>query len=132
MTIAVCARNAAETIERAIASILPETLHARLLLIDDHCTDNTVALARSEAGARLQVITVTHPVGGLARARQTAVDAVDTDYLAWMDADDEWIPGRAERLSNALSSGFDVAYEPLDLWDGPSDRFLRKLEFRPS
>ncbi len=65
--------------------------------------------------------------GGVALARQTGLDAVDTEYAAWLDADDEWVAGRAARLSSRLADGFDVAVDAIDLYDGPSGARLRQL-----
>jgi len=125
LTIAVAARNAAATIARAIASCVPET-HARLLLIDDHSTDDTVAIARSIAGHQLHVVSTPDP-GGVSLARQTGLDVVETEFTAWLDADDEWVPGRADRLSAMLSDGYDVATEAIDLCDGATGGRLKQL-----
>lgn len=125
LTIAICARNAAGTIQRAILSLMGEP-HCPLILVDDHCTDNTVALARQVAGDRLQVITCPG-TGGVSAARQTALQAMRTPYSTWLDADDEWIPGRAGRLLEGLQNA-DIATEPIELYDGPTGKYLRLLE----
>ncbi len=49
-------------------------------------------------------------------------------YAAWLDADDEWIPGRALRLITQLDAGADVVVDALDLHDGESGVWLRRLE----
>jgi len=98
-----------------------------LVLVDDHCTDDTVVLARAVAGGRLRVVKAPEP-GGVPVARQAGLDSVETEFAAWLDADDEWIPGRAARLVAALASGADVATEAIDLHDGVSGAFLRRLE----
>lgn len=126
MTIGICARNAAGTVERAIASVLPEK-DCDILFIDDHCTDDTVARAKALAGNRIKILKVPDP-GNVAMARQVALDAMDTEFGAWLDADDEWIPGRAARLTAALKTGFDVAMEPMELFDGPTGKLLRRMD----
>jgi glycosyltransferase involved in cell wall biosynthesis len=125
VTILIAARNAAATIERAIASCLGER-DAALILIDDGSTDATVQLARAVAASRLRVIAARTP-GGVSAARQTGLEAVETDVAAWLDADDEWIPGRLARLTSLLRDGADVATEAIDLHDGPSGAWLRRL-----
>lgn len=125
VSILIAARNASATIERALASCLPDP-QCPILLVDDHCTDDTVARARAVAGRRLTVIAAPAP-GGIAAARQAALDAGATPYAAWLDADDEWVPGRAARLQRALESGFDIASEAIDLHDGPTGAWLRTL-----
>lgn len=124
-TIMIAARNAAETIERAIVSCIGE--NADVLLIDDHSTDDTVARAKHIAGKSLHVVQAQEP-GGVPMARQTGLDAVYTPYAAWLDADDEWVPGRVDRLLCALQHGFDVVTDSIDLYDGQKENFLRRLE----
>jgi glycosyltransferase involved in cell wall biosynthesis len=124
VTILIAARNAAATIERAIASCLGES-GAPILLIDDHSTDDTVARAVAVAGPRLRVVRVSPE--GVSAARQAGLDAVETDFAAWLDADDEWVPGRLGRLEAMLRAGHDVATEAIDLHDGPSGAWLHRL-----
>jgi glycosyltransferase involved in cell wall biosynthesis len=125
LTILIAARNAAATIERAIRSCLPDAAGA-IVLADDQSTDETIVRARAAAGGHLRVVSTPAP-GGLAAARQRALDAVDTPFAAWLDADDEWIPGRAARLTALLDAGYDVATESIDLHDGASGNWLRRL-----
>ncbi len=126
LTILICARDAAGTIERAVRSACAEA-GCPLVLVDDHCTDDTVARARAVVGDRLRVVEAPGP-GGVPVARQAGLDAVETEFAAWLDADDEWVPGRAGRLTAALRAGADVATEAIDLHDGASGAFLRRLE----
>lgn len=126
LTIAIAARNARSTIERAVSSAMGES-ECRLLLVDDHCTDGTVALARGVAGNRLRVVTAPDP-GGVPLARQAGLDAVETPFAAWLDADDEWVPGRAKRLLAGLNSGADIATEEIDLHDGLTGARIRRLD----
>jgi glycosyltransferase involved in cell wall biosynthesis len=125
LTIMIAARDAAATIERAVRSCLGET-STPILLVDDHCTDHTVAIARRVAGDRLRVIPAPDP-GGIPVARQAGLDAVETPFATWLDADDEWVPGRAQRMTRALESGHDVAVDAFDLYDGTSGARLRRL-----
>jgi glycosyltransferase involved in cell wall biosynthesis len=124
LTILVVARDAAATIERSIRSCSSE--NCPIILVDDHSVDDTVARARAISGARLTVLSTAEP-GGVGMARQCALDAVDTEFAAWLDADDAWIPGRADRLQAMLRSGHDVATESIDLHDGLTDALLRRL-----
>lgn len=126
LTVILCARDAAATIERAVASVLPER-ECRLLLVDDGSRDATVERARRIAGERLRVV-ATAPPGGIPCARQAGLDACETAHAAWLDADDEWIPGRAARIVRALGAGADVFCEAIELYDGATGRPLRRLD----
>ncbi len=124
-TILIAARNAAATIERAVRSALAE-VPCSIILIDDQCTDETVALAQRCAGGKLRVVQTPAP-GGIPLARQVGLDAIETKYAAWLDADDEWLAGRALRLEAALAKGTDVATESIALHDGVTGLYLRRL-----
>ncbi len=125
LTLLIVARNAAATIDRALLSCLTEPA-CPIVLVDDFSRDDTVARARSIAGSRLRVLT-SHPPGGVGLARQTALDAAETEFAAWLDADDEWIAGRAGRLVRMLEADSDVATESIDLHDGETGEWRRRL-----
>ena len=125
LTIMIAARNAAATIERAVRSCAGES-RVPLLLIDDHSTDDTVALARTASGGDLRVVSTPDP-GGVSTARQAGLDAVATEFAAWLDADDEWVRGRTTGLVGRLGEGCDVAVDQLDLIDGATGAWLRRL-----
>jgi glycosyltransferase involved in cell wall biosynthesis len=114
VTTIICARNAAATIARAVASALPQC--GRVLLVDDWSTDDTVTRARA-AGAIDVVVPASH--GSLGMVRQCGLDAVTTPYLVWLDADDEFLPDRVPRLVAGLErERSDIAADGVELVDG--------------
>lgn len=125
LTIAIAAHNAGATIDRAVGSCLSER-GCDLLLVDDRSDDETVARAVRVAGARLRVVR-TGPPGGLGCARQVGLAAITTPFAAWLDADDEWVPGRADRLRQAFAAGADIVSDGIDLIDGPTGVHLRRM-----
>ena len=129
LTIMMAARNAARTIERAVRSCAGETC-VPLLLIDDHSTDDTVARALAASSGALRVIPAPDP-GGVPTARQAGLDAVETEFATWLDADDEWVPGRMPTMISALESGCDVVVDSFDLHDGATGAWLRRLAAPP-
>ncbi len=126
ITVLICARNASATIERAISSVMqdPDCL---VILIDDQCSDDTVMRAHRIAGKRLKIINTPVP-GGIALARQQGLDAIQTEFGAWLDADDTWIAGRTIRMLKKLADGADIAVDNIDLHDGSSGKIIRHLE----
>ncbi len=125
-TIVIAARDASETIGRAVRSAVLQQ-NCRVVLVDDFSSDDTVARAREAAGARLEVVRPSeHRSLGL--TSQTGLDAIETPFGVWLDADDELLPGRVERLVAALErERADLASDAIELFDGPSSRFLRQL-----
>jgi len=115
-TILIAARNAAATITHAVRSAVAQGPYP-LLLIDDHSGDDTVAVAQAVAGPHLRVVRPPDH-GPLGATRQAGLLAVETPYAAWLDADDEFLPGRLPRLLKALADrDGDIAVDAADLAD---------------
>jgi glycosyltransferase involved in cell wall biosynthesis len=125
-TILIPARNAGPTIERAVASAVAQH-PSHILLIDHASEDDTAERARRAGGEWLSVIDA--PAGAtMGEVRQLGLDAVTTPFGMWLDADDELLPGRGERLIGRLDADTaDVAYDEVELYDGASGAFLRHL-----
>ncbi|HYE85409.1 MAG TPA: glycosyltransferase [Vicinamibacterales bacterium] len=115
-TVIIVARDAGRTIARAVRSAVAEA-PARILVVDDHSSDDTAAIARAEGGDRIDVIqTVEHRTLGF--ARQTGLMAVRTGHAVWLDADDELLPGRVARLLAALTdTGASIAADGAEFVD---------------
>jgi tetratricopeptide (TPR) repeat protein len=122
-TILIAARNAERTIGRAVRSALKQG-NFPVLLIDDHSTDDTVAIARKEDP---EIFVVRPPFHGmLGFTRQHGLAFVRTPFAVWLDADDELLPGRVDRLIRAMKDmGTDLAFDSLELVDGQSGVFQR-------
>lgn len=113
ITVLIPAYNAVGTIERAVTSAMMENPEA-ILLIDDGSNDATVEVAIRAADSRLRVIRKAEN-GGVAAARNTALQSVESIYAIWLDSDDELMPGRAARMTDALRNGADVVYAGVTL-----------------
>lgn len=91
------ARNAEDTIERAVASILLQTLSDfELVAIDDGSSDATAKLLAAYAAADPRVRVVSTPGVGLVEALARGHEVARAPLLARMDADDESLPRRLE------------------------------------
>ena len=124
-TILIAARNAGATIERAVRSAVRQE-NSTVLLIDDFSTDDTVEKAKA-VDRNLRVI---RPAchRSLGFTRQAGLDAIQTPFGIWLDADDELLPGRSKCLVDALErDNTDLASDTTELFDGRSALFLRQL-----
>ncbi len=82
--------NAKETLCRAIDSVLSQTvLAAEIILIDDGSNDGT-AQAVQKYGATIRYFHYEN--AGLPVARNRGIDQAKSDWIAFLDADDEWLP----------------------------------------
>jgi len=83
--------NAEAFLREAIESVLAQTYPAwELIIVDDGSTDGSRALAESYADPRICVLH--QPNSGEAVARNTALANMHGDLLAFVDADDRFLP----------------------------------------
>ncbi len=103
VTVALPVYNSAGTLGRAIRSVLDQTFPAfELLVIDDGSTDGSLAVARAVAAEDERVIVVALPQNaGKARAMNHAATIARGDWIAVLDADDRYLPGRLAALVEA-------------------------------
>lgn len=96
MTISVIipAWNAERHIARAIRSVLAQSRPAEeIIVVDDGSTDGTAKVVRAFG---MQVRLITQPNGGASVARNTGIAAATGDWIAFLDADDEWLPDKLQ------------------------------------
>lgn len=100
MSVIIPAYNAAATIRRALASVAGQTVRPRqIIVVDDGSQDETVSLARETSTllglTDVQIITQSNKGAGAARNR--ALSEARYDFVAFLDADDEWLPTKLEK-----------------------------------
>nr|WP_204354593.1 glycosyltransferase [Paracoccus saliphilus] len=93
------AHNAGRTIAQAIRSALAEPEVFEVVVVDDASGDNTAAVAQGmdDGSGRLRVMALPRNVGP-ARARNLAIAASTAPWIAILDSDDAFLPGRFARL----------------------------------
>ena len=97
VAVVIPAFNSAKTLGRAIESVLGQTWRPRqIVVVDDGSTDGTAELARS-----YPVELVSHPNRGASAARNRGISATDAPWVAFLDADDEWLPDKLEAQLSA-------------------------------
>lgn len=95
--------NAAATLERAIRSARAQTRSAReIIVVDDGSRDGTPQLLEALAGADLRVLRHEVPAGASA-ARNAGIMAAESELIAFLDADDEWVAEKLELQARALA-----------------------------
>ena len=97
--------NEARFIEEAIASVLAQDFGQwELILVDDGSTDESTQIARSHALRQPQRIRYLdhpgHENKGMSASRNLGVAHAQGDAVAFLDADDTWLP---EKLSEQIA-----------------------------
>lgn len=111
VTVLIGVYNNADTLDRAIDSILRQTVtDLELLVIDDGSSDRSVALARRAADrdARVRVLEMGRNVG-ISRSLNEGLRAARSPFVAVQDADDWSESERLERQIEVLREQPDIA-----------------------
>ena len=103
VSVVIPAYRAAATIGRALASVANQTVKPReVIVVVDGSPDETAAQAEAAAGSMgetdVQVLRVAH--GGAGFARNRGLERASASFVAFLDADDEWL---AEKLERSLA-----------------------------
>lgn len=100
ISVIVPAYQAADTIKRTILSAAHQTYPpCEIIVCDDGSRDGTVgvieALGSSINGVAVRLLTQSNRGAGAARNR--ALESATSEWVAFLDADDEWLPEKLER-----------------------------------
>ena len=94
VTVLIAAYNAEPTIERALASAWRQNYpEMEVIVVDDHSTDNTAIRAEKMARGNLRLIRL-EKNRGVSGALNAGIREARTDYVAFLDSDDEWLDSK--------------------------------------
>ena len=92
VSVVIPARNAAPFLAQALDSVFAQEFPSlEVVIVDDGSTDGTPDLAR-RYGRGVRVLS--QPPSGSGRARNLGLEASEGDLVAFLDADDLWMPGK--------------------------------------
>jgi glycosyltransferase involved in cell wall biosynthesis len=88
--------NAFSFLEKSVSSALNQDETGELILIDDHSTDNSLDLVKKlqQKDDRIIILQNTSNVCGAANSRNLGIHRASQDYIAFLDADDYYLPER--------------------------------------
>lgn len=92
------ALNATETIEAAIESVFADNVPAEVLVVDDGSTDGTIEMIGQMSEDRVKLLFTGGYRLGANAGRNVGLDAAKGDWVAFLDPDDTWLPGRLATL----------------------------------
>lgn len=96
VSVVIAAYNAAWCIERALNSALSQgRLPDEIIVGDDGSSDGTADLVERRFGPAVTVLRLPHL--NSAATRRVAIERSSGDWIAFLDADDLWLPGKLER-----------------------------------
>ena len=99
--------NKEKYIVRAVESALSQgAAVCEVIVVDDGSTDNGPAQLSALEDARVRIVRRAN--GGVSAARNTGIEGASGDFIAFLDADDAWLPGFVGELL-ALMQAFPQA-----------------------
>jgi len=120
LTVVTPSYNVSTFIIKTINSVISqENVDWELIIVDDCSTDNSVEIINSfvEQDSRIKLIQLSEN-SGAAVARNTAIEAAQGRYIAFLDSDDIWLSNKLEQQINYMQSNeiaFSYsAYEKID------------------
>lgn len=100
-------------IEECIASAQSQTIsNIEILVIDDYSLDNTAKIIRrmAESDARIRFLQQENNLG-VAAARNRGIIEARSDWVAFLDSDDKWLPDKLEKQMDLQhQTGADLLY----------------------
>ena len=118
--------NRAQLLPRSITSALREMSNQdELIVVDDGSTDDTEAVV-SRFGNQIRYVRIVKSGAGM--ARNAGVEESKKELIAFLDSDDEYMPGRLELSRRLLASRPDILFTFSDMAGttrkGRIERFL--------
>ncbi len=108
VSVLIPAYNAGEYIARAIDSVLAQDHKAdEIIVVDDGSTDNTASVVKKYGS---QVRYIYQENSGAGAARNTAITSAKSEWIVFLDADDEMMPERLKSQISLLRNNKDLVW----------------------
>ena len=108
ISVVIPAYNAGAYIARAIDSVLAQSrLADEIIVVDDGSTDDTAdVVTRYESKVKY----IRQDNAGASVARNTGIEAATGEWIAFLDADDEWLPEKLKLQTEHLMRNGDLVW----------------------
>jgi len=119
----------AALLQRAVESAFAAGKDVEVVVVDDASTDETPAVCRRIPGIRYVRLEQNQ---GVAAARNIGIDASSSEYVAFLDDDDERLPGSLDRQADALDAEprASLAYGQVQFASAQDDRLTGEISPR--
>jgi glycosyltransferase involved in cell wall biosynthesis len=126
VSVVIPAYNSAAFLAEALDSVLGQTRAiGEVVVVDDGSTDQTPAVAASYESAGVRYVRQQN--NGPSEARNTGIRETSGDLVAFLDADDIWLPDKVEKQVGYLEAHPEVDLVSGDLWFWRVDANVRRL-----
>jgi glycosyltransferase involved in cell wall biosynthesis len=110
VSVVIPARNAEDTLARALDSVLSQTRPPdEIIVVDDASTDGTAGVARRYRAQGVKLVALPTQRGA-AGARNAGIAAARSAWIAFLDADDEWLATKLEKQVALIAADPEIAF----------------------
>ena len=130
-SVVIPAYNAAAYVVEAIDSVLAQDYpQVEIIVVNDGSKDHTLDLLRAY-GDRIRVVDQAN--SGPPKARNAGLAAVRGEFIAFLDADDVWLPGKLSAQISHLQAHSDVGtvFTRWHVWPADADGVFRLPPVQP-
>ena len=116
--------NGTAVLSDALTSVQQQTYaHFEVIVMDDGSSDGSYALAQKFADEDGRIKVLRQSNGGASAARNTAISPARGELIAFLDADDVWLPGKLAAQIDLLKREprANLLFTNYFLWDGRND-----------
>ena len=125
--------NAEPFIAEAIQSVIGQTYtNWEMLICDDCSTDNSANIIKEfcRKDTRIKYLKTEYNTGSPSMPRNIAIDFSQGQYIAFLDADDVWLPNKlSEQLDFLIQNGYKIVYSNYNIISSDGF-FLRSVKAR--
>lgn len=105
LTFVIPVYNNAATLRDSVASLRSQDFTDwEAVVVDDGSVDSSLRLANALAAEDRRIRVVHQANGGVSVARNRGMDEARGDWVAWLDADDAYVPGALRRISELIDA----------------------------
>jgi glycosyltransferase involved in cell wall biosynthesis len=134
VSIVIPAFNAAQTVAQTLESLRAQTHeNFEAIIVDDGSTDDTATIVRKFCDVDSRFIFAPKPHSGLPGTRNAGIGIARGEFVAFLDADDVWLPEKLTRQMDLfrVDSRVNLAFTNFFIWDGQRDLLVYYRETRP-
>ena len=124
ISVIIPAFNAARVIGETLESVRHQTFeNFEVIMVDDSSTDDTSTIAQKFCVSDPRFSLIRQANCGVSAARNRAIHQARGEWIAFLDADDVWMPQKLERQMDLgrQNPRANLLFTNFYIWDGPHD-----------
>lgn len=113
--------NHAKFLNTALNSVFSQTFtNWECIVVNNFSQDSTVEIVESYRDPRIRCINFANH-GVIAASRNFGIQLTRAPYIAFLDSDDQWYPGKLHACLDRMSAGYDMVCHA-EKWVGPGKK----------